>query len=88
MEVDVQEYCESESDESVSDYDSYDGEAGWRDGESEDGEADGDGDSMTDPESVRSECSSPVEGKEDEDKEAGYFGLMPLTPLVGGVGVC
>jgi hypothetical protein len=70
----VEEYCDSESD--VSDYDSYDGDDGWRDHESDD--ALSDEDSMTDPESVRSSCSSPVE-EEDEDE---CFSLKPLVPLV------
>ena len=38
---------------------------------------------MTDPESVRSECSSPIEDKDgDKDAEESYFDLVPLTPLV------
>jgi hypothetical protein len=70
----VQEYCDSESD--ISDYDSYDGDDGWRDHESDDTLSDDE--SMTDPESVRSSCSSPVE-EEDEDD---FFSLKPLVPLV------
>jgi hypothetical protein len=70
----VQEYCDSESD--VSDYDSYDGDDRWRDHESDDTLSDDE--SMTDPESVRSSCYSPVE-EEDEDD---YFSLKPLVPLV------
>jgi hypothetical protein len=78
----VQEYCESDSEsDTVSEYDSYDGDGAWRDDEDEDVESE---DSMTDPESVRSGCSSPVEGEENKDD---YFGLRPLVPLVGALSV-
>jgi hypothetical protein len=71
------EDCESDSDGDT--YDSYngDGDGDWRD--DEDGERE---DSMTDPESVRSECSSPVEGEEEEKED--YFGLRHLASLVVG----
>ena len=71
-EVDVEEYC-SDSD-SDSDYDSFDGEGDWRDDEDADSE-----DSMTDPESVRSECSSPVEEKEEDE----ILGSRPSGSLMG-----
>ena len=74
-EVDVEEYCDSGSEDS--DYDSYDGDADWRD-EEDGSESD---DSMTDPESVRSECSSPVEEKMED---ACDFGLRPLVSLITG----
>ncbi len=69
-EVNVEEYCD-ESD-TASDYDSYDGEGGWRSDEDNEGEESED--SMTDPESVRSECTSPVDEKgEDESSKLGPF---------------
>ena len=76
----IDEEYDSES-ESDSDYDSYDGEGDWRDDEEDEGDSE---DSMTDPESVASECSSPVEEKGEE----GLWAVRPLAPLMGtGVGV-
>jgi len=70
-EVEAEEYS-SDSD-TESDYDSHDDHDDDEGAESED--------SMTDPESVRSECTSPVDkGEAKED----YFELEPLTPLVRG----
>lgn len=68
----VEEY-ESTSD-TDSDYDSHDGDADWQD--EEDG-ADSE-DSMTDPESVNSQCCSPVE--EDTEERSDYFG-QPATAI-------
>ena len=71
----VEEY---ESDSEInSDYDSYDGEeADWRSEEGSDSE-----DSMTDPESARSECASPMDDADCEN-EGDYFNLQPLTPMM------
>ena len=68
----VEEY-ESTSD-TDSDYHSHDGDADWQD--EEDG-ADSE-DSMTDPESVNSQCCSPVE--EDTEEWSEYFG-QPATAI-------
>lgn len=66
--IDVEEY--ESSSETDSDYDSHDGDGDWRD---DDDGAESE-DSMTDPESVRSECSSPI----DEDvkgRNGDYFAV-------------
>ena len=72
----VEEY-ESTSD-TDSDYDSHDGDADWQD---EDDGADSEG-SMTDPESINSQCCSPVE--EDTKERLGYFG-QPAPSMAGSV---
>ena len=75
-EMEVEEYEGSESDsDTASEYDSYDGDGDWRDEEEDDSE-----DSMTDPESEMSGCSSPVEDKHDDEVEC--FGIALLKPLI------